>query len=241
MRFSFFAAIRSAAKGALKTCSSENAFCAAAHCGNGTGADDTTTANDTAPANTNSVRLFISDSLRPDFVCSVRWLPRLCPFDRNTRAIERPRNFQDMTRLDGTTLAPPIGDGLYGQVGIASKADGALHESKFAARLETQPGQHNTLVTQSEGAFAGRPARFSDAWLAVGNAGADVPAAKLDVPHAHIAATCEAFEQFLAADTLRGEMQSTGRRTAKTFRGVGGSWHLCQIHVIKVSGDIVGR
>src|SRR5579863_3052613 len=207
MRFTFFAAIRSAAKGALKICSSVNAFCPAAKC------SDETAANDTPTANTNSVRLFISDSLRPYFVCSVRWLPRLCSLDRNTRAIERPRNFQDMTGLDGMTLAPPIGDGLYGQVCIASEANGALHKSKFAARLETQPGQHDTLVPQSESAFTGRPTRFSNAWLAVGNAGADVPATKFDVPHVHIAATCKAFEQFVAADALRGEMQSAGRRT----------------------------
>src|SRR5215475_7006065 len=77
--------------------------------------------------------------------------------------------------------------------------------------------------------------------LAVSDAGADIPAAKIDVSEAYIAAAGEMQQQFFATDALGGDVEGACRETAEAL---GNAWHggqFREIDAVEIGGHVVGR
>src|ERR1700693_934241 len=143
-RFTFLAAVRFSANGALRTCSSVNGFCAAAWRGT----------NNTASTSKVLLFIYVSPTCSTGLVCRLSLSRTLY---RHAWNVQRPRNFQDVTGFQGTALAPTIRGGLNGQVGVPPEAYRAFDEGEFAPGLEAQACQNDATVAQGEGTCSRGP------------------------------------------------------------------------------------
>src|SRR5579862_2697075 len=85
---------------------------------------------------------------------SIRGLMRGRILYGDSRDVEWPRNFQNMSRLDGADLAAPITGRLYREIGISPKTDRAFDECRFSPRFQSQPSQNDAAIAQRKRSFS---------------------------------------------------------------------------------------
>src|ERR1700722_14979128 len=103
----------------------------------------------------------------------------------DSRDVERPGNFQNMSRLDSTDFTPAVAGRLDREIGVPSKADRSFHERGLTPPFEPHPRQNDATTAQRESSLPRHPARLARAWLAFRNTGIHIPAAKLNIAHPH--------------------------------------------------------
>ena len=74
-------------------------------------------------------------------LASIRGLMRRRILHGHPRDVERPRNLQDVPRLNRADLAPSIARRLNRQIGIAAKTDSAFDKRRLASRFQPQPSK----------------------------------------------------------------------------------------------------